>query len=1261
LLYADGLGSRLNFGTLKSFRVNGGHGGSWYYNVTATNFGIVDLSGVEVAYGADPGYGDDDQLTFNIVNNGQVLLDALKQATRRVRFNIQVTNYSLPSLQKVDTTLFALGNDVRLVMTNLNAITNTSFNFGFNNTVDVPQLRSVVDSTLSLGAGTTFNAPPFTNIYASRLYVSGGSVLQVAATNYEIWPDWRTSVNLLNADGSGSLLDLASVQTMTSYGGYGTFVYSVNAVNYGVISLSSLQQAIGPDSSAYYNYPYGSDDWLTYNANSGGTIRLGDVVAIRRVQFNATAAGSKLEFKSLYLNPPGQLSVGGRALMDVKGDFTFANTDPATVVIEGAPLQMDGTLPQELEVGGKNLGPSGASTRNFGISQLIVGNSNQTSIVRLVDNVNNGQRGTSGESEALYLYGLDGQSLQILHNSRLILNNVPVFALVGGTMRSLNSLVSPGTNSVVFDGGLLANVGGPRITNMVPTITVNPPISSVDVTFDIPIKTTSFGVEDVVITSPVGPVAATSITLVSGNTYRINFAPQTATGNYTVQVGPSVNENAENFIGMDQNSDGFGGNPDDVFASGFTVDGTPASVISAYALQSGNRVGITFSEPVTSSSATNPANYQVNGTTPTKAVLTNNNQVALWISPVVGETFSLSISNLMDMMNNVTNLLYTGTILSQGSRDVGSVGSDPAAAGSVIPWTPEIFDMIAGGSEMWSSPDRGHIMYEARAGDFDVRVRVARYDYSGYYAKSGIMWRESLNSDSRWVSAVEYPPAAYNRYTAGVRYTTGGSGNEWPVLNSSVQSGVPTPNAWLRLKRAADVFTAYRSTNGVDWVLYGQFTNNISTTGYLCLSGSAYNNAVSGYTTLWYREYSDVSPAIVSQPQSQSVTSGVTVTFGVIAKGMTNLSYQWLSNGIPVIGINSNMLTIANVTTNDVGDYRVVVTNNYGAITSQIATLLVDGIGAAGFEGDVSPTPYGNNSLTVSDWVRVGRLVAGLDSPLNSGEFMRSDCAPRTNATLGTLPLGNGILSVADWTQAGRYAAGLDPITPAGGPNTPGGSGLVARALNPPGTSPSTLSVQSLKVAEGEPFTIAVNLAGAGDENAIGFSLSFNPAVLVFQQAEAVDSTSSLQVNASQAGQGRVGIVLAKSVNQVFPAGTNALVRLKFTAQGSPGIVTVALSDGPVVREVASVNADVLAADYQAGDIRIVKAGRLASQLHAIPGGIELQLTGQAGETYRTEVSTYLVNWQTLSTKVAGEGTLTISDPEANQHKTRYYRAVLQR
>lgn len=86
-------------------------------------------------------------------------------------------------------------------------------------------------------------------------------------------------------------------------------------------------------------------------------------------------------------------------------------------------------------------------------------------------------------------------------------------------------------------------------------------------------------------------------------------------------------------------------------------------------------------------------------------------------------------------------------------------------------------------------------------------------------------------------------------------------------------------------------------------------------------------------------------PTISTQPASQSVNSGATVTFTVVAAGPAPLSYQWRKNGVNV-GTNSSSYTLSNVQTIDAANgigqgYSVIVTNSFGSATSNLATLTV--------------------------------------------------------------------------------------------------------------------------------------------------------------------------------------------------------------------------------------------------------------------------------------------------------------------------------
>ncbi|MEK7653300.1 MAG: hypothetical protein AAB358_02390 [Patescibacteria group bacterium] len=95
---------------------------------------------------------------------------------------------------------------------------------------------------------------------------------------------------------------------------------------------------------------------------------------------------------------------------------------------------------------------------------------------------------------------------------------------------------------------------------------------------------------------------------------------------------------------------------------------------------------------------------------------------------------------------------------------------------------------------------------------------------------------------------------------------------------------------------------------------------------------------------------SGTAPTITSQPQSITRNVGQSATFSVSASGSSPLSYQWqkriLSDWVSVFDGASPIYTISSVTTGDAagdaGDYRVKVTNPFGEVISNVATLTVN-------------------------------------------------------------------------------------------------------------------------------------------------------------------------------------------------------------------------------------------------------------------------------------------------------------------------------
>lgn len=85
--------------------------------------------------------------------------------------------------------------------------------------------------------------------------------------------------------------------------------------------------------------------------------------------------------------------------------------------------------------------------------------------------------------------------------------------------------------------------------------------------------------------------------------------------------------------------------------------------------------------------------------------------------------------------------------------------------------------------------------------------------------------------------------------------------------------------------------------------------------------------------------------AITSQPTNQSTYFGGSASFSVSAAGTVPLNYQWYFNGAPlsdngqITGSTTAVLNISAAQSNNIGSYQVIVTNDYGSITSLVATL----------------------------------------------------------------------------------------------------------------------------------------------------------------------------------------------------------------------------------------------------------------------------------------------------------------------------------
>jgi hypothetical protein len=233
---------------------------------------------------------------------------------------------------------------------------------------------------------------------------------------------------------------------------------------------------------------------------------------------------------------------------------------------------------------------------------------------------------------------------------------------------------------------------------------------------------------------------------------------------------------------------------------------------------------------------------------------------------------------------------------------------------------------------------------------------------------------------------------------------------------------------------------------------------------------------------------------------------------------------------------------------------------------------------ATPLEGDVSPRTNGNEVVNINDWVQEARFVVGLDTVSNGSEFQRADCAPRST-------LGDGQITVADWVQAGRYAAGLDPITAAGGPSSPI---LLDEVTRHPLKLGGARPVMLVPLAQGTlTNSVAVELVAQGDENALGFSVTFDAALVRFVNASLGSGATgaALVPNTANATNGVLGFLIGFQPPGAFAPGTQPVLNLTFASVAYSNTASLAFANSPILCQLVDTNANPVSANFQNGTV----------------------------------------------------------------------------
>ena len=161
-------------------------------------------------------------------------------------------------------------------------------------------------------------------------------------------------------------------------------------------------------------------------------------------------------------------------------------------------------------------------------------------------------------------------------------------------------------------------------------------------------------------------------------------------------------------------------------------------------------------------------------------------------------------------------------------------------------------------------------------------------------------------------------------------------------------------------------------------------------------TGSALGQPVSGHATRTDTVQvisTCLAPSIIAGPVDQVVPVGGTAQFVVSASSPFPMSYQWYFNGTTPIVAASALSTLAlpDVTPASAGLYSVVISNDFGSVTSTLARLSVISPAATrNPNGSVTLSFLGSPNSSVRLWAATNLMPPVVWTPV----YTNSDIGP---------------------------------------------------------------------------------------------------------------------------------------------------------------------------------------------------------------------------------------------------------------------------
>ncbi|HEY5909474.1 MAG TPA: LamG-like jellyroll fold domain-containing protein [Verrucomicrobiae bacterium] len=183
-------------------------------------------------------------------------------------------------------------------------------------------------------------------------------------------------------------------------------------------------------------------------------------------------------------------------------------------------------------------------------------------------------------------------------------------------------------------------------------------------------------------------------------------------------------------------------------------------------------------------------------------------------------------------------------------------------------------------------------------------------------------------------------------------------------------------------------------------------------------------------------------------------------------------------------------------------------------------------------------------------------------------------------ATSSTLVLSN-----VNTAQAGLYSVLVSNSV---------GSVLSSNANLAVNLPPAVVRVPNITLDAGQIAAVPIVLLANGNENALAFSLNFNPSVLSYSNIVVGSGApgAALLINDSQAAMGKLGVALGLPADATFAAGTQEVAAVKFNVPIFTNATTATLAFGnvPIPLQLADTAGHQLPATFANGSITVAPA-----------------------------------------------------------------------